>query len=239
MQLFYASLIHENSCILSEEESWHCIKVLRSKVGDTIHLTDGKGSLYEGRLVNIQSKGCIIEIFNTTHPNCIKSWKIHIAMAPPKNADRFEWFLEKATEIGIDEITPIKCDHSERESVNMRRLEKVLITAMKQSLRTVLPTLNEPEKFRTFISHSFEGQKFIGYCNTENDIELHEVYQPGRPALIMIGPEGDFSPDEIALAKENGYTAVHLGKSRLRTETAGIVACHTLELLNQMNNRKS
>ncbi len=233
MQLFYISAIRGNSCVLSEEESWHCMKVLRLKEGDEINLTDGQGNKYHARLSKIHHKGCLVEITQTI-PVPGRPWHVHLAVAPTKNIDRYEWFLEKATEIGIDEITPLFCEHSEREIVKLQRLEKVLVSAMKQSLKAWLPKLNEPLKFREFITREFSGQKFIGYCETGKESELLKTYQAGNNAVILIGPEGDFSKTEIELAAKSGFVPVSLGTSRLRTETAGIVACHTIELLNRM-----
>jgi 16S rRNA (uracil1498-N3)-methyltransferase len=231
MQLFYISRIEGNACVLSEEESWHCTKVLRLKEGDEITLTDGRGNIHSGRLTRIHHKGCLVEITGTRNV-APGSWHTHIAMAPTKNIDRFEWFLEKATEIGIGEITPLFCEHSERETVKLHRLEKVLVSAMKQSLKAWLPKLNEPVKFREFISKERNGQKFIGYCETGNESALAKLYIPGNDAVILIGPEGDFSKTEVEQACASGFVPVSLGTSRLRTETAGIVACHTVELSN-------
>jgi 16S rRNA (uracil1498-N3)-methyltransferase len=233
MQLFYSSAIEGNTCLLGEEESWHCVKVLRSRLGDEIHLTNGKGNMYYGHLSKIHHKACLVEI-DEIKPVPRNPWHVHIAMTPTKNIDRFEFFLEKATEIGIDEITPLFCEHSERETVKKHRLEKVLISAMKQSLKAWLPKLNEPVKFKDFTVLEFHGQKFIGYCETGNESALDKIYTPGQSAVLMVGPEGDFSKTEVDLAAKSGFVPVSLGLSRLRTETAGIVACHTFELLNRM-----
>jgi len=237
MQLFYVSGIEGNACVLSEEESWHCIKVLRLQEGDEVTLTDGKGNLYKGRLVKIHQKGCLAEILEVK-PEKSLTWHLHVAIAPTKNIDRFEWFLEKATEIGINEITPLICEHSEREIVKLQRLEKVLVSAMKQSLKTWLPKLNEPVKFRNFIDRDFPAQKLIGYCETGNESELHKIYRKGSDALIMIGPEGDFSKTEVDTAIKSGFIPVSLGTSRLRTETAGIVACNTIGLVNKWESNE-
>ncbi len=233
MQLFYISAIEGNACVLSEEESWHCMKALRLKEGDKINLTDGLGNIYHGNLSKTDRKGCLVEI-NDTIPVPRNQWQVHMLVAPTKNIDRFEWFLEKATEIGVDEITPLFCEHSERETVKLQRLEKVLISAMKQSLKAWLPKLNEPVKFNDFINRKQHGQKFIGYCETGNESALDKIYIPGNDAVVLIGPEGDFSKTEVELAIKSGFAPVSLGTSRLRTETAGIVACLTLELLNRM-----
>ena len=233
MQLFYLSVIEGNAGVLGEEESWHCMKVLRSKEGDEISLTDGRGNFYRGLLTKIHQRGCLVAI-TETNPVARNPWQSHIAIAPTKNIDRFEWFLEKATEIGIDEITPLFCEHSERETVKLPRLEKVMVSAMKQSLKAWLPKLNEPVKFREFVAREIQGQKFIGYCETGNESALDKLYIPGNDALILIGPEGDFSKAEVVLATTSGFVPVNLGPGRLRTETAGIVACHTISLMNRL-----
>ncbi len=233
MQLFYISGVEGNFCVLSEEESWHCMKVLRLAEGDEINLTDGAGNFYQGVIAKIHHKNCLVEI-SATKPDPPCSWNLHIAIAPTKNIDRFEWFLEKATEIGIHEITPLFCEHSEREVIKPERLQKVLVSAMKQSLKAWLPGLNEPEQFKNFILKDFKGQKFIGYCETGDESDLHSMYQNGSDVLILIGPEGDFSKNEVALAVANGFTPISLGASRLRTETAGVVACHSIHLLNSI-----
>jgi len=234
MQLFYIHGIEGNACVLGEEESWHCTRVLRLGEGAQVNLTDGLGNLFQGTLVKVHQKGCLVQITKTTPHERRSNFKLHIAIAPTKNIDRFEWFLEKATEIGIDEITPLICEHSERKVVKHERLEKVLISAMKQSLKYWLPVLNEPAGFRDFISQGYSGQKFIAWCETGHESELHTVYQKGAEALILVGPEGDFSKAEVELAGQKGFIPVSLGESRLRTETAGIVACHTVELLNNL-----
>ncbi|MBE9491864.1 MAG: RNA methyltransferase, partial [Bacteroidetes bacterium] len=157
----------------------------------------------------------------------------HLAIAPTKNINRFEWFLEKATEIGIDEISPIICDHSERKTLKTDRLNKILITAIKQSIKVYLPKLNSPLTFNEFIQKPCSSFKFIACIDEEHQLNLKKAYQKGKDVVIIIGPEGDFSREEIKLAKELKYLPISLGKSRLRTETAAIVACHTIQLLNE------
>jgi 16S rRNA (uracil1498-N3)-methyltransferase len=236
MQLFYLPGINENFCSLSEEESWHCVKVLRLREGDTIDLTNGEGWWFNGKMEKIHPKECVIEITDRSfQPKELKN--LHVAIAPTKNIDRFEWFLEKATEIGIDEITPLICEHSERESIKMQRLEKVLISAMKQSLKPWLPKLNEPVKFVEFVKLSVTGMKLMAYCETNPESALHKVYRPESEVTILIGPEGDFSKKEVEIAMKNGFNAVNLGASRLRTETAGIVAVHTVRLMGELVKR--
>lgn len=231
MQLFYSSKTEGNFCTLSEEESRHCAKVLRMAEGDEIDLTDGIGNLYRGQLKKIDHKGCLVEISLVRHyPR--SPWNLHIAVAPTKSIDRFEWFLEKATEIGIGEVTPLLCDRSERTSIKLPRLEKVMVSAMKQSLRAWLPALNPPAAFGDLVRKGPSGQGFIAYCETGREDSLYHLYTPRSGATVLVGPEGDFSPAEVALAMEQGFRPVSLGSNRLRTETAGVVACHTIALLN-------
>lgn len=231
MQLFYAPDIHPGIHHLSEEESKHCVKVLRYKTGDIIHFTDGKGILYHAELVSDNPKRCSAKIINTKKAEP-ENYKLHIAIAPTKNITRFEWFLEKATEIGIDEITPIICENSERETVKYNRLEKIIISALKQSLKTYLPKLNELESFNSFIVKEYTREKYIAYIDENYQLTLKSEYKKGSNVTILIGPEGDFSKKEVELAIQKGFNPISLGKSRLRTETAGVVACHTISLLN-------
>lgn len=233
MYLFYTPGIIGNSFTLNLEESRHCINVLRLKSGDIIHLTDGKGNLFETSITDADPKRCTVEVRSVQKGYQKRDVFLHIAIAPTKNMARFEWFLEKTTEIGIDEITPLICQHSERIQIRVQRLEKVLIAAMKQSLKTYLPLLHEAVRFDTFIHLPFDGSKFIASCEPEETIPLSTNYRKGTNALILIGPEGDFSKEEIVNAKKSGFIPISLGKSRLRTETAGIVTCHTIDLLNQ------
>ncbi|MBK7173893.1 MAG: 16S rRNA (uracil(1498)-N(3))-methyltransferase [Bacteroidales bacterium] len=235
MNLFYHSALHTgflNSSIqLDTEESYHCIKVLRKRIGDTIHVTDGHGNLYVCSLADENHKGCQITVLSFTEQEK-RAFRLHIAIAPTKNIDRFEWFLEKTTEIGIDEITPLICEHSERTVVRTDRLQKILVSAMKQSMNLYLPKLNEPCKFNQFIHQEYTGQKFIGYVEEKQEILLKDAYQKGSDAIILIGPEGDFSPAEVKHSVESGFSAISLGPSRLRTETAGMVACMTVNHAN-------
>jgi 16S rRNA (uracil1498-N3)-methyltransferase len=222
-----------NSLIaLDAEESAHCVRVLRKRPGDEIHLTDGKGNIYLARLEDDHIKHCSIQILSVQATQR-RGFRLHIAIAPTKNTDRFEWFLEKATEIGIDEITPVICEHSERTVLRTDRLQKILVAAMKQSMNLYLPQLNEPIRFSEFISKSQSGSQYIAYVEEKQELSLKSEYLPGSDALILIGPEGDFSNAEVRKALHAGYKAVSLGPSRLRTETAGIVACMTVNLANQ------
>ena len=231
MHLFFCSDITDGNYTLNEEESKHCIRVLRLKIGDIIYLTDGQGDLYKTELIDEQPKRCSVKILGTKKEFGKKFFSIHMAVAPTKNINRYEWFLEKATEIGVNEIIPLICKHSERKEVKINRLEKVVMSALKQSLKAYLPKLSEPFKFNQFIKQPFAGQKFIAYCEGNPEL-LKNLYHPKNDALILIGPEGDFSPEEIDLAISEGFIPVSLGNSRLRTETAAIAACHTINLLN-------
>lgn len=232
MILFYTNDIDGNIARLDPEQARHCVQVLRRKEGDAISFVDGEGGFYEGLIHETGKKKCIIQIIKTQQGFNRRSFKLHIAIAPTKNINRLEWFLEKATEIGIDEITPIICHHSERRKLRIDRLQKILIAAMKQSLKAYLPILHEPITFKQFIQLPRNTSlKYIAQ-GAEN-AALKDNYVAKNDVLLLIGPEGDFSKEEIALAYKNGFAGIHLGKSRLRTETAGIVACHTLNLLNE------
>jgi 16S rRNA (uracil1498-N3)-methyltransferase len=232
MHLFYSPVVTQGPNLLGEQESWHCTRVLRLAEGGTIHLTDGRGNLYECLIQVADPKHCVVNVISVQTEYLKRKNYLHIGIAPTKSMDRVEWFLEKATEIGIDEITPVFCAHSERIRIKTERLEKILISAMKQSLKAYLPKLNEPSSLKNIFNLEFTGQKFIAYCESGEEDELQKVYQKGSDALILIGPEGDFSTEEITLAKNQGFIPISLGKSRLRTETAGIVACHTISLMN-------
>lgn len=234
MNLFYTPNINpsDKSFVLDETESKHAIKVLRLNPKDIIHLVDGKGSFYKAEIKSAHPKKCEVTIIEVT-TNKAKKAAIHIAIAPTKNTDRLEWFVEKTTEIGISEITPIICDHSERKVLKTERIEKRAVSAMKQSLKAYLPIINQPINFTDFIAKTECNNKMIAHCYNEQQKLLKDIYTKGEDCLILIGPEGDFSLQEVELALENNYTPISLGESRLRTETAGIVACHTINLLNE------
>jgi 16S rRNA (uracil1498-N3)-methyltransferase len=232
MNLFFAPDIKEGFYQLPEEESKHIVRVLRMKTGDSIFLTDGLGNMVEASIIDPGSKKCIVKTIKIIKEYQKRPFHLHIAIAPTKNIERFEWFLEKSTEIGIDIITPLICSHSERTRVKADRLQKVMIAAMKQSLKAYLPHLDESVEFIRFIQKEYEGDKFIAYCGEISSLQLIKSYRKGAKALILIGPEGDFSHEEVELAKKQGFVPISLGKSRLRTETAGIVACHTINLVN-------
>jgi 16S rRNA (uracil1498-N3)-methyltransferase len=233
MQLFYAPDLAGDHHMLDEQESKHCIRVLRMKAGDRVMLTDGKGNMYIAVLANDDPRRCEVKIIEKQAEYGKRNYHVHIAIAPTKNINRFEWFLEKATEIGVDEITPIICQRSERRMLKAERLNKVITAALKQSLKAYHPVLNVTVSFDKFIASSNEGNKFIAYVEEGSHPHLGSVYEERQPAVILIGPEGDFSPEEVQMAAKAGYRTVSLGNSRLRTETAGLVAVHTVAMLNR------
>ena len=232
MHVFYTPNI-DTSSEMPEEEAAHCLRVLRLSMGDEVMLTDGKGNFYKAVISAATNKRCQLRIIESYPQE--KGWDgwLHVAMAPTKNMDRTEWFVEKATEIGFDELTFLNCRYSERKVIKTERVEKILVSAVKQSLKANKPLLNEMIDFKKFIFKDFAGQKFICHCYEGEKKLLKEALVPGNDALILIGPEGDFSEDEVAMAIEAGFQPVSLGKSRLRTETAALVATHTMNLFNQ------
>ena len=238
MQLFYNSELQRTNkqFVFDKIESKHIIRVLRKKEGDLIYITNGKGILFTSEISTANDKKCQV-IINTIEEK-VKPWNyyLHLAIAPTKNNDRYEWFLEKATEIGIDEITPIICEHSERKVVKTERLRKIIESACKQSLKFHFPKLNEPLKFTQFINSVSSKQQFIAHCDAQQKRNSFvNILERDRDALILIGPEGDFSNNEIKKALTKNFQPITLGESRLRTETAGLVATHTLALINAMN----
>lgn len=228
MQLFYLDN-PEKEIRLTAEESKHVIKVLRKKEGDILNFTDGKGNLFITEIIIADGRKTSVKIVKSEQNPKQHNYYLHIAIAPTKNMDKFEWFLEKATEIGIDEITPIICSHSERKVIKAERCNRILISAMKQSLKFHLPKLNEVVDLKNFLEQDFEGAKYIAHCKVEEKIDLRKEKKEER-TLVIIGPEGDFSPAEIEMALQNKYKAVNLSASRLRTETAGIIAVHTISM---------
>lgn len=218
--------------VLSPEESLHCVRVLRMKEGDEILLTDGKGSFFDAVITNAHQKHCGVNILKTIASPKTWDFSLHIAFAPTKNIDRVEWFAEKATEIGIDHFSPLLCFHSERRQMKYDRFEKILVSAMKQSQKACLPQLDEMVSFSEFVKQDFKGRKFIAHCYEGEKKHLKDIYKPKEDVLILIGPEGDFSEQEVAEALRNGFEPITLGESRLRTETAALVACHTIHALN-------
>jgi len=233
MNLFYAPELTGDEYRFNEEESKHIIRVLRFGRGDIVFLTNGKGDFCQSEIVEDHVKSCLVKIIQVQHEFGKRNYRLHMAIAPTKNSDRFEWFMEKATEIGIDEITPVICDHSERRVQKTDRLHKVIITAMKQSMSAYLPKLNEAMTFRDFISLPFSGERYMCSVDAPASHLLKKKYSAGKNVLLLIGPEGDFSKEEVDFAVKNQFEPISLGERRLRTETAGIVACTAISILNQ------
>ena len=234
MQLFYNPDITEKTMRFSfdKEESRHIVKVLRKNIGDTLHITNGKGWLFTAEVTVADIKNCIVNIIEANLQPDV-NYKLHLAVAPTKMNDRYEWFLEKATEIGISSITPIICDRSERKIIKAERFDKILQSAMKQSLNCYLPVLNETMSFKDFVNKDFTGDLFIAHCEETDRKSLKQMLKSNQEITILIGPEGDFSTKEIALAIKNKFIPVTLGQTRLRTETAAIVACHSVAFINE------
>ncbi len=232
MHIFYTPHFSGNTYTLDESESKHCIRVLRLEEGDHIVLVDGFGGSFTAEIMDANPKRCAVKVIKSELNFGKQNFQVHIAIAPTKNIERIEWFLEKATEIGINRATPILCQYSERKEIKHDRLEKVMVSAMKQSLKAYLPQLGQMTRFNDFIKQPFAGQKFIAHCEETQRDALKNRIVPNQNYLILIGPEGDFSPTEIEAAIQAGYIPVSLGNSRLRTETAGVVACHTFNLAN-------
>lgn len=231
MHVFYTPDIQTKK-ELPEEEAQHCIRVLRLTAGDEITLTDGKGNFYRAEISAATNKRCLVNITEVIYQQPLWPCHLHIALAPTKNMDRNEWFAEKATEIGFDELTFLNCRFSERKVIKTERIEKILVSAIKQSLKARLPLLNGMTDFDKFIEQDFRGQKFIAHCYEGEKPHLKDVLKKGENALVLIGPEGDFSEEEVKKAIDKGFIPISLGKSRLRTETAALVACHTMNLIN-------
>lgn len=227
MELFFTTNIQGDTAWLDEQESTHCTRVLRHVAGDEIHFTDGCGILYTGRIVDKSGKQVVLQITDRNSNYMKRGYYLHMAVAPPKNPDRFEWFLEKAVELGIDEITPLEGEHSQKRTFNMARGERLILAAMKQSLKTTLPILNPITKASALIekySNSDDFQKLIGHCRDGEKSPITTLLGEPFKVLILIGPEGDFSVSEIALAQKCGFKPFSLGESRLRTETAALTA---------------
>lgn len=219
---------------MPESESQHCARVLRKKEGDSLFITDGKGYFYRAKLLQANPKSCVVTIEEEMEQPKGWDYNLQIAFAPTKNLDRMEWFVEKATEIGIDTFSPLKCRYSERKNINATRLEKIMVSAMKQSQKSKLPQCDDIIKFKEFIKQPFEGQKFIAHCYDSIKTPITQICKRDTNTLILIGPEGDFSEEEVAKSIEHGFTPISLGDSRLRTETAALVACHTVHVINQV-----
>lgn len=235
MQLFYNPTINETqtSFVFDKEESKHVIKVLRKKESDILHVTNGLGFLFTTEITIASDNKCTVKI-NSFEKQEAPKFHLHLAVAPTKMNERYEWFLEKATEIGIQEITPILCDHSERKVIKTDRFQKILESAMKQSLHYYLPKLNEPISFKDFVKTQTSGQLFIAHCEETEKKSLKNELEANKDVTILIGPEGDFSVKEIQLAIAANFIPVSLGTTRLRTETAAIVACHSVVFKNEV-----
>ncbi len=235
MQLFYNSEITERTEQFSfpKEESKHIVKVLRKNIGDTLYITNGLGWLFTAEISIPNINKCMATVISKSLQSK-KDYHLHLAVAPTKMNDRYEWFLEKATEIGIDSITPIICDHSERKVIKPERFERILQSAMKQSLSCYLPKLNDAIPFKAFLNQNFKGDLFIAHCEETDKKSLKQELKPKLDITILIGPEGDFSTKEIELAIQNNFIPATLGDTRLRTETAAIVACHSVAFVNEL-----
>jgi 16S rRNA (uracil1498-N3)-methyltransferase len=236
MQLFYAPDINSPTYTLSGEESRHAVKVLRLGVGSLLHLVDGRGTLYAAEIEKADPRGCEVRVVETLPDHGRRGYRLTMAVAPTKNSDRFEWFLEKATEVGIDAVVPVECANSERRVFNSERAGRVLVSAMKQSLKASLPELAPLTPVRELIERPFDGVKLIAHCRDEYfgaaRVPVTEALPPHTDVLILIGPEGDFTAEEVAPAIKNGFTPVSLGESRLRTETAALTATIAAYLKN-------
>jgi len=235
MHLFYTPDIEPShpQYFLSEEESKHCVRVLRLNAGDEVQLIDGRGGLYIAQIKDAHPKRTILQVISVQQKYQERNHYLHIAIAPTKNIERLEWFLEKATEIGIDEISLIICQRSERKEAKTDRLNKIITSAIKQSLKAYHPILNEPETLSKLLSRNFVGQKFIAHCDEGDKVTLKESIELKGKYLILIGPEGDFTPKEIDEALNNDFKPITLGESRLRTETAALEACFEINFLNR------
>ena len=234
MNVFYLPDAQIGTISFPEEESKHIVKVLRMKEGDRFCVTNGNGSLFDAELVDAHPKRAAADLSNQRSGYDIKDYKVTIAIAPTKLNERTEWFLEKATEIGIDEVKLFSSYHSERRVANVERFKKIVVAAMKQSVKSKMPVVEEMVSFDKLVKQSYDGQKFIAWIDDDVKEQLCDLYKKGENAIVLIGPEGDFSKEEVELAKQNGFVPVSLGEARLRTETAAVVACHTIQLINQM-----
>jgi 16S rRNA (uracil1498-N3)-methyltransferase len=234
MQLFYNSELDTSvkTFNFSKDESRHIVKVLRKSTGDLLMITNGEGWMFEAEVIIPNHNKCVVSILKSTF-EAPRPYTIHLVVAPTKMNDRYEWFIEKATEIGVDKITPIICQNSERKIIKTERFEKILQSAMKQSLQSYLPSLAPPISFSEFIKMPQEGATFIAHCEDGKKLKFKDQIEAKKSITILIGPEGDFSPKEIELALKHQYIPVSLGATRLRTETAGIVAGHTIQLCNE------
>jgi 16S rRNA (uracil1498-N3)-methyltransferase len=233
MPVFYTPQVDQKQAILGEEESRHVVSVLRMGGGDVLEIVDGKGNYYRGVISMPDPRSCRVSINDVTTGYLRRDYYLHIAIAPPKSQERFEWFLEKATEIGVDEISPIICARSERRNIRHERSNKILIAAMKQCGRAMLPRLNSEVSLKNFLDRSMADIKLMAHCQTSGEQHIDLKASKDLSWIIMIGPEGDFTTSEIEAARQKTYREINLGEAVYRTETAGIIACHTISLLYQ------
>lgn len=235
MQLFYNPNIDKDTQQITFDkiESRHIVKVLRKKEGDTVYITNGKGLLFISKINIASDKKCLATIFSSEEKRISRNYRLHVAIAPTKNNERLEWFLEKATEIGIDEITPIITQNSERKVIKKERLEKIILAAMKQSLKFHLPVLNEPMSFNKFLNRRLDKNIYIAHCHDGEKKSMKDVVEPAEPLTILIGPEGDFSQEEVSQSLNANCIPITLGEARLRTETAALVAVQNVAFINQ------
>lgn len=232
MQLFYGKHdLNIGSVFSLQDDEFHHLKVLRKQVGDEIFVTNGNGLLVSASLLSITKNEALLRVQKMVSEQADKPW-VSIALSPTKNTERFEWFLEKATELGVDQIFPLLCKRSERKKMKAERLEKILLSAMKQSNRLLLPKLHDLIDFHDFIKQNHISQCFIAHCEAENEKHLKQLCLPKQNTLVLIGPEGDFTEEEVMFAKNAGFKEVSLGKARLRVETAALSACHIVNLCN-------
>lgn len=232
MQLFYTNDLSGDIVQLAREESIHCVRTLRMRRGDKIELTDGCGTRAEGEVLVADAAACTVHIASRTFMGARADYRLHLAVAPTKNADRIEWLVEKAVEIGIDEITPLITHNTERTRLNRDRLQKIAVSAMKQSLHNHLPAINAETPFGDFVARDYEAVKIICHGHYERPLTLAQACPAKRDAVVVVGPEGDFTPDEVAMADRCGFLPVTLGRSRLRTETAALMTVCAMSLIN-------
>ncbi len=233
MQIFYSANVFDGKALFSREESGHCLRVLRMRRGQSLAFTDGKGSLYEGVITDDDPSGMTVKVTSTESGYGARNYRIHIAISPLKNDDRLEWFIEKAVETGIDEITPLICNRTEKKRIRKERLESLILSAMKQSVKCYLPCLHDPVPFTDFLHFSHEGRRLIASCDPETvRTGITSSFSRGEDITILIGPEGDFTLEELAMAIKEGFEPVHMGPSRFRSETAGVIACCSVYLAN-------
>lgn len=241
MYIFYTPGLISDTVVLSGEESGHAVRVLRLKEHDPVVVVDGKGKWCEAELVHAHAAGCMVKINGIKDKYGKRNYRLCLAVAPTKQADRMEWLIEKATEIGVDEFYPLLCRHSERKNLNAERMEKIAVAAMKQSMQAYLPRVHPVTRFQEILDLPFPGVKFIAHCFEGAKPHLKELLKGDKETMILIGPEGDFSREEVEMAKQSGFKEVSLGNFRMRTETAALAACHTVALnhINQeLENKK-